>query len=190
MGNMIYNKEILNDNTSFVKEISNSIIQKRVKELGHEISKYYKNMNPIIVCVLKGGLIFMADLIRNIDIEFEVDFITVKSYDENNDNTGDVFMLDNIRSKINNRHILIVEDIIDSGKTISFIKKQLLKDNVKSIKYITLLYKPSTAKHDFSIDWIAFNVKDYFYFGYGMDYKYNYRGLKDIYKLNKEDANG
>ena len=169
--------------------ISPDLLQNRVSEIGREISKTYKGKVPIIIGVLNGAFLFMADLIRNLSIQFEVDFIKIDSYDVNAKSTGTVRLLKDISADITDRDVIIVEDIVDTGLSLNFLKHRMEEASPKSLRFATCLYKPDVASHDLSIDWIGFNIDDHYVVGYGLDLKQIYRGLPAIYAVNKEKSN-
>tara|TARA_B100000945_G_C20410296_1_gene612190 strand:- start:1462 stop:1974 length:513 start_codon:yes stop_codon:yes gene_type:complete len=159
-------------------------IDKRVKELACSIDSFYKESSPLMICILKGSILFFSDLIRNLNINFDIDFIGVKSY-VNNKSIGTVEMYCQGTANFKDRDIVIVEDIIDSGKTINTLISYFSKFSPNSIKVVTLLNKPSNHKLNEQIDWIGFNIKDRFVFGYGLDFNQKYRGLKDLVVVNE-----
>ena len=167
-----------------VEIISPDSLQARISTIGHEISKYYKNEIPIIIGVLNGAFLFMADLVRNLDIEFEVDFIKINSYGDDIKSSGTIRLLKDISADITNRHVVIVEDIVDTGLSINFLKHRLEEAEPKSLKFVTCLYKSEAAKLDFDIDWIGFNIDERYFVGYGLDLKQIFRGLPGIYAIN------
>ena len=161
------------------KEISNNI-----KQMGTDISKYYQN-NPItVLSILKGSLLFTSDLIREIDLQMNIEFLRLASFEGTRRKS--IKLNGSIDFDIKGKNILIIEDIIDSGNTIHYIVDELKKHNPKSIKIATFLLKPSTYNFDMKIDWIGFNIKDDFVVGYGLDYNEMYRNKKSIYKLSDE----
>ena len=168
-----------------VEIISADLLQSRIKILGREISKYYKNKIPIIIGVLNGAFLFMADLVRKLDIDFEVDFIKINSYGDSTKSSGTVQLLKDISADITDRDIIIVEDIIDTGLTINFLKRRIEEADPRSVNFATCLYKPDVAKLDFTINWIGFTIDERYFVGYGLDLKQNFRGLSGIYAVNK-----
>ena len=164
--------------------ISPDAIQARNMEIGGEISNMYKNKNPIIIGVLNGAFLFMADLVRNLDIDYEVDFIKINSYGDNIETSGTVTLLKDISANITDRHVIVVEDIVDTGMSLQFLKSRLEQASPKSVKFATFLYKINVAKLDFDIDWIGFNIDEKYYIGYGLDLRQKYRGLSGIYTIN------
>ena len=144
----------------------------------------YKNNTISVVCILKGSLLFTSDLIREIDLQMNVEFLRVASY--KGDKRKSVKLNSPIDFDIKGRDVLIVEDIVDSGNTINYIVNELRKHSPNSIKISTLLFKPSVYNFDMKIDWIGFNIKDDFVVGYGLDYNGIYRNKKSVYKLSNE----
>ena len=166
-----------------VEVISNESLQSRISKIGHELSAYYQNKIPIIIGVLNGAFLFMADLVRNLNIEYEVDFIKIASYGNSTHTSGTVRLLKDISADITNRHVIIIEDIVDTGISLTFLKHRMEEASPKSLKFVTCLYKHDIAKLDFDIDWIGFNIDDRYYVGYGLDLKQIYRGLPGIYAI-------
>ena len=167
--------------------ISENLIQDKVKEIAVDISQKYAGEAPILIGILNGSFIFCADLIRELDIDCEIDFIKVSSY-MGTESIGTVKLRKDISADITNRHVIIVEDIIDSGLTIKFIKDRMLEAGPKSVAIVTLLMKPDIAKLDFKIDWVGFEIPPEFVVGYGLDYDQLYRNLKAIYCLESLES--
>lgn len=152
----------------------------KVAELGARISADYAGKDPLIVSVLKGSYVFMADLTRRISIPCNVDFMAVSSYGAGTKTTGEVQIIKDIGSKIDGRHLIIVEDILDSGVTLSFLIKVLKARGAASIRLCTLLSKPERRKVDVPVDYLGFEIPDAFVVGYGLDYAEKYRNLPYI----------
>ena len=148
------------------KIISEDMIQKRVKELASDLSKKFTNEIPIFIGVLNGSFMFMSDLLRFLKIDCEMDFIKLSSY-KGDGSTGTVRLLKDISADIADRHVVIIEDIIDSGLTIEFLKDRLTGASPKSITITTLLFKPDVAKINFPLDLIGFEIPPQFVVGYG-----------------------
>ena len=165
---------------------SEAQLAEKVAELGARISQDYAGKNPLIVSVLKGSYVFMADLTRQITIPCNIDFMAVSSYGTGTKTTGEVQIIKDIGSKIDGRDLIIVEDILDSGLTLSYIKELLASRGPASIKIATLLDKPSRRKVDLVADYIGFSVPDEFVIGYGLDYDEKYRNLPYIGILKPE----
>ena len=169
----------------FEKLIDKKELNEAIEKMGSSISDYYnKDTTLIVLCVLKGSLIFTSDLIRKITLNTNVEFLDISSY--KGKERGDIQMKSSISFTVKEKDILIIEDIVDSGNTINHIAKQLKKNNPKSVKIATLLFKPDAYNFDMKIDWIGFNIKNEFVVGYGLDYNELYRNKKSIYKLNEE----
>ena len=166
--------------------ISKDDIKKRVKQLADNISKDYKGKSPIFVGILNGCYVFMADLLREVSIDTEIDFVKIRSY-EADSSTGTIKFRKDISADINNRHIIIVEDIIDSGFTINFFVNRLKNSGPKSVAVASILFKKEVAKIDFEVDYVGFEIPPEFVVGYGLDYDEKYRNLKDIMVLESED---
>lgn len=172
------------NNKKLIKIIDEVSIQKRVKEIAIELTSKFKDKKPIFIGVLNGSFIFISDLVRNLNINCEIDFIKVSSY-KGQDTTGTVKLLKDISADITNRDVVIVEDIIDSGLTIEFLVKRLKGASPKSISIVTLLLKPDIARLGLSIDIIGFEIAPDFVVGYGLDYDQDLRHLPEIYRLDK-----
>ena len=166
--------------------ISKEDIKKLVKELAGKISEDYKDKSPIFVGILNGCYVFMADLLREVNIDTEVDFVKIRSY-EADSSTGTIKFRKDISADINNRHIIIVEDIIDSGFTINFLVNRLKNSGPKSVAVASILFKKEVAKIDFEVDYVGFEIPPEFVVGYGLDYDEKYRDLKDVMVLESED---
>jgi hypoxanthine phosphoribosyltransferase len=166
--------------------ITEEEIQNKVAELGRIISEDYKGLNPLCICVLKGAVPFMADLTRKIEIPLEMDYMAVSSYGSSTKSSGVVRILKDLDMPVEGRHVLIVEDIIDSGLTLSYLVDLLKGRNPASIKIVTLLDKPSRRTVDLKPDYSGFVIPDAFVVGYGLDYSEKYRNLPYIGVLKEE----
>lgn len=164
--------------------MSEKEIQLRTKELADEISKDYKGKVPVFIGVLNGAFIFMSDLVKNLGIDCEIDFFKLSSYGDAKISSGKVKLLKEIDCEVNNRHIIIVEDIVDSGLSIKYIQELLKQHEPASMRVVSLLAKPQSLKYDIKIDYIGFNIPSKFVIGYGLDYEQKFRNLKSIYALN------
>ena len=164
--------------------IDNTTIKNRVVSIANTINSNYKNKNPIILCVLNGAFIFYADLVRYLKIDFEVDFIKLSSYGSSTKSSGTVRMIKDVSANIADRHVIIVEDIIDTGLTINYLRKRMLDGQAKTVSFVTCLLKERKKYHfDFKIDCIGFKIPDKFVVGYGLDLDQRFRGLKNIYTI-------
>jgi hypoxanthine phosphoribosyltransferase len=166
--------------------LSESQIQQRVSELGGRISADYAGLNPLLLCVLKGGYVFLADLTRCLTIRHDVDFMAVSSYGDGTESSGVVRILKDLDRDINGRHVLVVEDIIDTGRTLAYLLQNLRVRQPASIKVCTLLNKPSRREIDLKVDYTGFEIPDRFVIGYGLDYAGHYRNLRFVGVLKPE----
>ena len=166
--------------------LSEDEIREKVRELGGKITADYKNSNLMLVTVLKGAVVFLADLMREIDVPAEIDFMVVSSYGSGVKSSGVVKIVKDLDVPLAGKDILIVEDILDSGLTLSYIKELLESRGPRSIRIATLLDKPSRRKVDLQADYIGFSVPDEFVIGYGLDYDEKYRNLPYIGILKPE----
>jgi len=163
--------------------ISESEINQRMIEIGTQISKKYNGEIPILIGVLNGGFIFLADLIRYIDIDCEIDFIRISSYGDEKESSGHIKVLKPLSADIKGRHVIVVEDIVDSGLSLQFLSKMLRAFDPASFSVATLLRKKSRLKIDIKIDYIGFDIEDKFVVGYGLDDKQIKRNLRSIYTV-------
>ena len=181
------NKSILTSiigNQKLTELISENDIKKRISEIATDISKNYEARIPIVIGVLNGSFLFMADIVRELDVEYEVDFIKISSYGNAKNSSGTVRLLKDISADITDRHVIVVEDIVDTGLSMNFIKHRMEEASPKSIKFVTCLYKSEVAKLNFDIDWIGFTIDGRYFVGYGLDLKQLFRGLPGIYAIN------
>ena len=160
-------------------------IEDKVSEIGRRITEDFRDKDPIFVGVLKGCFIFMADLMRHVDIKCSMDFMAVSSY-SGTSSTGAVKINKDLSQDIEGRHVIIVEDILDSGVTLSYLKRYLMGRKPASINIVTLLDKPARRKADVYADYSCFEVPDAFVVGYGLDYNEHYRNLPYIGVLKPE----
>jgi len=169
--------------------ISEEEIAGRVRELGAEITEDYKGCNLVVVGILKGALMFMADLIRYIKIPVLMDFAVVSSYGASTETSGVVRILKDLDQPIEGKHVLIVEDIIDTGLTMHYLVRNLEARKPASVKVCTLLDKPSRREVDIKPDYCGFSIPDKFVVGYGLDYAEYYRNLPQVGVLKEEVYN-
>jgi hypoxanthine phosphoribosyltransferase len=166
--------------------ISHQQIRERTEELGRQITEDYRGKDPLLICILKGGLMFLADLMREVDLPLEIDFIAVSSYGYSTESSGVVRILMDLERNIQGRHVLIVEDIIDTGRTLSYIIENLRTRGPASVKVCTLLDKPARRELEIAIDYVGFTIPDRFVIGYGLDYGEIYRNLPFVGILKPE----
>ncbi len=157
--------------------LSEETIQKRVKEVAVQLDKLYEGRKPLVVCVLKGSVLFFADLIRNMKTPIELDFMSVSSYGNGTVSTGEIKIKKDLSVDIKNRDVLIVEDIIDSGNTLYNLKKLLISRSPASVNIVTLLDKPERREVPMEPEYTCFTIEDEFVVGYGLDYAEEYRSL-------------
>jgi len=172
-------------NEEFVPYLTEEKIQTRITELGKQISKDYTGSVPIFIGVLNGSFLFMSDLIKNVDLDCEIDFFKLSSYGDKKISAGKVTMLKELNCDVNDRDIIIVEDIVDSGLSIKYIEDIFAEQNPKSMKVVTLLRKPESLKYNVKIDYIGFDIESRFIIGYGLDYAQKFRNLRSIYILKQ-----
>ena len=151
-----------------------------VKKLGQQITKDYEGKKPVMICILKGASVFFVDLIREVDLPLEIDFMAVSSYGASTQSSGEVKMIKDLDRSINGRDVIVVEDIVDSGMTLSFLKRTLLGRGANSLRIATLLDKPARRRVELEVDYSCFEIPDAFVVGYGLDYNETYRNLPDI----------
>ena len=169
----------MHDNVEYVM-LTAEQIDTRVKELAAQLDKLYEGRRPVVVCVLKGSVLFFTDLIRNMKTSVELDFMSVSSYGSGTKSTGELKIKKDIATDINGRDVLIVEDIIDSGNTLYNLKKMLIGRQPASINLIALLDKPERREMPIEPDYKGFVIEDKFVIGYGLDYAEDYRNLPYI----------
>ncbi len=167
--------------------ISEQELQARIAELGQELNATYDDDDkPLLVCVLKGAFMFLADLVRHLDMRHEVDFMEISSYGSGTVSSGVVRILLDLEQNIEGRHVLIVEDIIDSGHTLDYVIRNLGTRRPASLRICTLLNKPSRREIDIPVDWVGFEIPDEFVAGYGLDFDEVYRNLPFIGVLKEK----
>ena len=168
----------------FVPFIGRQEIRARVAELALKMTQDFKQKNPIFICVLNGAFMFFADLIRQIGIDCEVDFIKLSSYNENKISSGDVTLLKDLNCDVQGRHLVLVEDIVDTGLTIEYMKSLISAKKPASLSIATLLHKPESTRIPHQLDYIGFEIPPKFVVGYGLDYAQHARNLPEIYILD------
>lgn len=161
-------------------------IQKRISELAASISKDYEDKNPIIISVLKGSFIFLADLVRALTIPVEIDFLAISSYGSSTVSSGIVSIKKDLDLDVTNRHVIIVEDIVDSGLSLKYIVDYIAKHKAASVKTCVLLDKPTAHKDVIKIDYKGFDIGNDFVVGYGLDFAEKYRNLPYVGILTEE----
>jgi len=160
-------------------------IKTRIREMGREISQDFREKTPILIAVLNGSFIFTADLIRELDMECEVDFIKLSSYMNETKSSGTVRLVKDISCNITDRDVLVVEDIVDSGLTVQFLKNRMEGGAPSSVSFATLLHKEEVSQIGFELDYVGFNIPNKFVVGYGLDLNQKYRKLPAIYAVKE-----
>lgn len=168
---------------------SESQIREKVRELGAKITRDYSGKNPIFIGILKGGVIFLSDLIRSIDLPIAIDFIAVSSYGANMESSGVVRFLFDLKTSIENRDVLLVEDIVDTGLTLEYLSENFITRHPNSVRICALLDKKGARKPgvDLHIDYRGFEVPNRFLVGYGLDYNEKYRNLPFIAAITESE---
>lgn len=170
--------------------ISEEEVQERIKELGIEVTEDYKDKDLMIVGILKGAVVFMSELCKRIDLPIDMDFMSVSSYGKSSESTGEVKINKDLDGSVQGKDILIVEDIIDTGLTLSYLTDNLKKRGASSVKIITLLDKPGRRNIEVKVDYLGFEVPNEFIVGYGLDYAEMYRNLPYVAALKEEVYQG
>lgn len=164
--------------------ISKEEIQARVKKIGEDITNKYRGKDLIVVGVLKGSFMFFADLIRAIDTDLHCDFCGVSSYTDGMQSSGEVKLTLDLSRSIRDRHVVLVEDIVDTGLTMNFLRKHLMNHKPKSLVTATLLMKPDALKEECPVDYVGFKIPNDFVVGYGLDYQGYFRNLAYIAQVS------
>jgi hypoxanthine phosphoribosyltransferase len=170
--------------------VASGEIEAKVRELGERITEDYRGEKPLLVGILRGAVVVMSDLMRRIELPCEIDFMEVSSYGMGTASSGVVRILKDLREDITGRHVLIVEDIVDTGLTLSYLRRSLLLRKPASLEICSLLSKPSRRRVELDVRYVGFEVPDEFVVGYGIDYAGSYRNLPDIYAMSPVKGNG
>lgn len=160
--------------------ITQEQIQQRAKEIGCQITRDFEGEEIVLIGILRGAILWMGDIMKNVDLDMTIDFMAVSSYGASTKSSGVVKIIKDLESDIEDKHVIIVEDIVDSGTTLNYLKHYLENRNTKSVHICTLLDKPSGRKVDIKADYSGFEVEDLFIVGYGLDYDQKYRNLPYI----------
>lgn len=168
------------DNPALEVMITAEQLQTRIREMGAEITRDYAGRRPELICVLKGAVTFLSDLMRAIDLHLNIDFIAVSSYGKGVNSTGEVKIVKDLDGPLEGREIILVEDILDTGLTLSYLVRSFRSRGATSIRIATLLNKPERRKVDVQADYVGFEIPDKFVVGYGLDYAERYRNLPYI----------
>ncbi len=168
--------------------IDASTIAKRVIELAHEITHDYLGKELVIVPILKGSYVFAADLARHIDLDLSIDFLGVRSYGDARNSSGVVEITSDLSHSIEGKHVILIEDIVDTGLTVSYLYKNLATRRPASVKLASLLHKPTKTREAVEIDYLGFTVDDVFVVGYGLDHAQKFRNLPYLAVVTDEDS--
>ena len=173
---------------SFIKEVlvNEEDITKKIKKLGQVITEDYKDKDLVVIGILKGAVIFMSELIKNIELPLIIDFMAVSSYGKSTISTGEVRIIKDLDFSVEGKDLLIVEDIIDTGLTLNYLTDILKKRGASSVKICTLLDKPERRSVEVNVDYLGFEIPDEFVVGYGLDYAEQYRNLPYVGALKEE----
>jgi hypoxanthine phosphoribosyltransferase len=171
------------DTRNFTKYLNRHEIDAAVQSIANRLNDDYAGKQVVLVCVLKGAIVFIADLVRHLDFDYEVEFVRLSSYGKARTSSGTVTMIKDIQTDIQGKHILIIEEIIDSGRTLKFLYERLLKSNPASVEIVTLLDKKDKRVVDTPVKYMGRECSDQFLVGYGLDLEEKCRNLPDIYFL-------
>jgi len=168
--------------------LSEEQIQSRIKELGSQITRDYAGRNPLLIGVLKGACFFLSDLLRSIDTRLSIEFMAISSYGSSTRTSGEVRIMKDLDVPVEGRHIIVVEDIVDTGLTLSYLLSNLKSRGAASVKLVALLDKFERRERAVEIDYLGFEIPDHFVVGYGLDFAERYRNLPFIAVLKNPDA--
>ncbi len=174
---------VMIDDKNFTKYLSRHEIDAAVQSLAHRINQDYEGKPLVLVGVLKGAIVFMADLVRHLKVDNEVEFVRLSSYGKARTSSGTVTILKDIQADIRGKHVLIIEEIIDSGRTLKFLFERLLQSGPASVEIVTLLDKASKRVVDVPVKYVGRSIDDQFLVGYGLDLEEHCRNLPDVYYL-------
>ena len=177
--------------TGMMADVSHVLIGKeeiaaKVRQIGQALSREYEGLSPVMICVLKGSVVFYADLVRCMDIPIRMDFISASSYGRGTGSSGEVRLIKDLDESIEGRHAVVVEDILDTGLTLHYLTDMLRSRKPASLKICTLLDKPERRRVTIEADWRGFTIPNEFVVGYGLDFAEQYRNLPDICVLKPE----
>ncbi len=174
----------------FIPYITRDSIAARIDELAEALNRDFDGKRPIFICVLNGAFMFFADLVRRITIDCEVDFLRLSSYGDRKISSGDVRLLKDLSCEADGRHIVLVEDIVDTGVSLDFMKTLIGAKQPASLSIVTLLHKPESTRIPHTLDYVGFVVPPRFVIGYGLDYAQRARNLPEVYILDDASGNG
>jgi hypoxanthine phosphoribosyltransferase len=172
----------------FVEMISERRIKAKIRQLAKQINREYRSSTPVFIGILNGSFIFFADLIREVTVDCEIDFLKLSSYGDAKISSGNVRLLKDLNCQVEGRDIVIVEDIVDTGLSVEYIRHLIEPQNPRSLRVVTLLYKKDSVKPGTQVDFIGFTIPTDFVIGYGLDYEQKERNLKAVYRLQPKPA--
>ena len=184
--------EVIMENRAMYSDLKDELlltreqIAARVKEMGRQITEDFRGKDMVAICILKGAVAFFVDLVREIDLPMSMDFMAISSYGSATKSSGVVRIMKDLDKPVNGKDVLVIEDIVDSGMTLSFLRENLLSRGAASLKIATLLDKPERRRVPLHVDYFGFTIPDEFVVGYGLDYDEKYRNLPDIGVLKPE----
>lgn len=171
------------ENCKLTKIIDEEQIAKRVKEIGEKLTDQLKGKETVLVCILKGSFIFFADLIRELEMDVACEFYGVSSYGDNSHSSGEVKLTLDLSNSVKDKHVVIVEDIVDTGLTMNYLLKSIEMRNPKTVTTVALLHKPNAQQVEYSLDHVGFEIPNDFVVGYGLDYQGYYRNLPYVARV-------
>jgi hypoxanthine phosphoribosyltransferase len=184
----LYQPEYVNINgDEFRVYVTHEEIQQKLRQLGENVSSYYEDKTPVFIGVLNGAYIFLADLMRYVTVPCEVDFLKLSSYGDETVSSGQVQQLKEIDADLKNRHVILVEDIVDTGLSMKYLVEKINQLKPASLSVITMLHKTDATRYDVQIDYVGFKIPDLFVLGYGLDYAQEGRNLAQIYILQEKE---
>lgn len=178
-------ESVICNGETFSVYLTQEELERRVAELGEQLDRDYEDKHPIFIGVLNGAYIFLSDLMRQVQIPCEVDFLKLSSYGDEKVSSGQVTDLKDIDADIEGRHVILVEDIVDTGLSMKYLIEKLQKKNPASIATVTLLHKTEATHHEVQLDYVGFEIPTLFVLGYGLDYAQEGRNLAQIYILDE-----
>ncbi|HBX66828.1 MAG: hypoxanthine phosphoribosyltransferase [Balneola sp.] len=188
MSSSFYQPDTLTCNgENFKIFITKEQIDERMNQLGNQLDKKYEGKKPIFIGILNGAFIFLSDLMRHVSIDCEVDFMKLSSYGDKKVSSGEVTELKHIDAKIEGRHVILVEDIVDTGLSMNYMVKRIKENDPASVAVCTLLHKKAATKYEVQLDFVGFEIPDAFVLGYGLDYAQLGRNLSQIYVIDKDE---
>jgi len=180
------NKPVKYANTDLYLLIEERQIKEAIDFMAERLNLVYKKLNPIFIGVLKGSFVFLSDLIRQIKFDIQIDFIELSSYYSSKESSGNVNEIKGLEASIEGRNVLLVEDIVDTGRTLSYLKDHLISRKPATLKICSLTSKPSCREYHIPLDFVGFEIPDKFIVGYGIDFNEKYRNLPEIYYIEDE----